>query len=211
MSKECELLHKIVCSMKRHHFPFDESAIPQDGIYVLFQKSEISHGADRIVRVGTHTGNKQLPSRLKQHFQNENKDRSIFRKNIGRALLNMNNDPSLNYWELDLTSRKNKEKYSHIINCDRQKEIESRVSQYIQKNFSFSVFQIEDKTKRLEIESKLISTVSLCEECKPSSKWLGNYSPKAKIRESFLWLENELYKTPLTLLEIKQFKKQIKG
>jgi len=211
MSKECELLHKIVCSMKKHHFPFDESAIPQDGIYVLFQKSEIGHGADRIVRIGTHTGNKQLPSRLKQHFLNENKDRSIFRKNIGRALLNKRNDPFLKHWELDLTSRKNKDKYLNKIDSDRQKEIELMVSQYLRKNFSFSVFQIEDKTKRLEIESKLISTVSLCKECKPSSKWLGNYSPKAKIRESGLWLVNHLYKTPLTLLEIKQFKKQIKG
>lgn len=210
MSKECELLHKIVCSMKKHHFPFDESAIPQDGIYVLFQKSEIGHGADRIVRIGTHTGKKQLPSRLKQHFLNENKDRSIFRKNIGRALLNKRNDPFLKHWELDLTSRKNKDKYLNKIDSDRQKEIELMVSQYLRKNFSFSVFQIEDKTKRLEIESKLISTVSLCEECKPSSKWLGNYSPKAKIRESGLWLVNHLYKTPLTLLEIKQFKKQIK-
>jgi len=209
MSKECELLHKVVCSMERHFFPFDESSIPQNGIYVLFQKSEIGHGADRIVRVGTHTGRKQLPSRLKQHFINENKDRSIFRKNIGRALLNKNNDPFLNYWELDLTSRKNKEKYSHKIDFDRQKEIESRVSQYIQKNFSFSVFHVEDKLKRLEVESKLISTVSSCNDCKPSYKWLGNYSPKAKIRESGLWLVNQPYKTPLTLQELKQLEKQI--
>lgn len=211
MSKECELLHEIVCSMKRHHFPFDESAIPQDGIYVLFQKSEIGHGAERIVRIGTHTGKNQLPSRLKQHFLKENKDRSIFRKNIGRAILSNIKDPFLAQWEIDLTARRNKHKYSDKIDFDRQKEIESRVSQYIQKNFSFSVFHVKNKARRLEIESKLISTVSLCNDCKPSSAWLGKYSPKIKIRESGLWLVNELYKTPFTLQELKEIEKQIKS
>ncbi|OGW54658.1 MAG: hypothetical protein A2Y81_03615 [Nitrospirae bacterium RBG_13_43_8] len=211
MSKECEILHNIFSSMARHKFPFDSSLIPQNGIYVLFQESEIGHGAERIVRVGTHTGNNQLRSRLKQHFLNENKDRSIFRKNIGRAILRKIKDPFLEQWEIDLTARKFNDKYSRKIDFDRQKEIESKVSQYIQKNFSFSVFQIEDKTRRLEIESKLISTVSLCNNCKPSSEWLGNYSPKVKIRESGLWLVNELYKTPFTLQELKQIEKQIKG
>ena len=55
---------------------------------VLFETGELAHGADRIVWVGTHTGSNEMPSRLKQHFLKENKDRSIFRKNIGRALLN---------------------------------------------------------------------------------------------------------------------------
>jgi len=48
---------------------------------------------------------------LYQHYHvNENKDRSIFRKNIGRALLDKNKDPYLKIWELDLTYRRNKEK-----------------------------------------------------------------------------------------------------
>jgi len=34
-----------------------------------------------------------MPSRLLQHFVMENKDRSIFRKNIGRALLARAGDP----------------------------------------------------------------------------------------------------------------------
>jgi len=211
MSKECEILHNIAHSMERHRFPFDESLFPQNGVYVLFQKSEPGHGAERIVRVGSHTGNNQLRSRLKQHFLNENKDRSIFRKNIGRAILRKAKDPFLKQWEIDLTSRKNKDKCSHKIDFDRQKEIESKVSEYIQDNFYFSVFQIEDKTRRLEIESKLISTVSWCSDCKPSTVWLGNYSPKEKIRESGLWLVNELYKKPFTIQELKSLENQIKG
>ena len=95
MSKQCKTLHKLFNSMKRFSFPFDEEAIPKNGIYILFEKGERAHEADRIVRIGTHTGSNQLRSRLKQHFLNENKDRSIFRKNIGRAILNKNKDSFL--------------------------------------------------------------------------------------------------------------------
>jgi hypothetical protein len=83
MTNFCEELHKIFNTLKRFSFPFDDTNIPLNGIYILFQKEEMAHGADRIVRIGTHTGKNQLHSRLKQHFINENKDRSIFRKNIG--------------------------------------------------------------------------------------------------------------------------------
>jgi len=89
----CSEIHSIFHSSQRHAFPFNEGDIPLNGIYVLFENGEHGHQGDRIVRVGSHTGVNQLRSRLKQHFLLENKDRSIFRKNIGRAILNKNNDP----------------------------------------------------------------------------------------------------------------------
>jgi hypothetical protein len=76
-------------------------AFPLNGIYILFEKGETAHDTNRIVRVGTYPGDKQLRSR--QHFLVENKDRSIFRKNIGRALLRRGQDPFLPLWELDRT------------------------------------------------------------------------------------------------------------
>lgn len=199
MSIECKAIHEIANELERHNFPFDESRIPRNGIYVLFQKGEYGHEQERIVRIGTHTGNNQLRSRLNQHFLNENKDRSIFRKNIGRAILNRRNDPFLESWELDLTTTEARETYSAEIDFDYQKSIEAQVSQYIQNNFSFSVFEVNSKEERLQIESKLISTISWCEECKPSREWLGNFSPKEKIVKSGLWLVNELYKTPFDI------------
>lgn len=60
------------------------------------------------------------------------------------------------------------------------------------------VFEVETKEERLLLESRIISTVSSCEECKPSDGWLGLFSPKIKIKESGLWLVNELYKEPLS-------------
>src|SRR5262245_38997986 len=129
----CELLHEWANSLPTFRFPFDSSGIPLNGIYILFEKGEVAHGANRIVRAGTHTGEGQLRSRLRQHFLIENKDRSIFRKNIGRALLNRDHDPFLPFWELDLTTQIMKEK--HVgIDLDRQRTIERTVTQYIQEH-----------------------------------------------------------------------------
>lgn len=206
MSKICAELHNLFNSMNRLNFPFDEKEIPKNGIYVLFEKGEKAHGGDRIVRIGTHTGGNQLPSRLFQHFLNENKDRSIFRKNIGRALLNKKKDSFVKEWEIDLTTKEAKARLLSLIDLEKQKQIEKEVTDYIQKNFSFVVFPVENKEKRLGIESRIISTISLCEECSPSKNWFGLFSPKEKIRESGLWLVNELYKQPLSNEEVEELK-----
>ncbi|KGE18536.1 hypothetical protein PWYN_03505 [Paenibacillus wynnii] len=197
LSQHCCELHIIINGLPRHRFPFEDDCIPRNGIYFLLEKGEYGHDADRIVRVGTHTGPNQLRSRLKQHFVQENKDRSIFRKNIGRCLLNRDKDPYASVWELDFTTREAKLNNGHLINPAYQLTIESRVSDYFQKHFSFCVLGIEDKTERLSLESRLISTLSLCDECAPSVQWLGMSSPHEKIRRSGLWQVNELYKEPL--------------
>ena len=105
MSQECHQLHELFNQLERFSFPFDDSRIPANGIYILFEKGESAHGGDRIVRVGTRRGDNRLPSRLREHFIKENKDRSIFRKNIGRALLNQRSDQFLAKWNQDLTPR----------------------------------------------------------------------------------------------------------
>ena len=209
MSKECESLHHLANKLVRYNFPFNEFKIPLNGIYILFENGEEGHQTERIVRVGTHTGVNQLRSRLRQHFTNENKDRSIFRKNIGRSLLSRDNDPFIESWELDLTTKISREKNSSSIDLYYQKAIESQVSKYIQSNFKFCVFEVNNKDERLELESKLISTISLCKDCNPSKKWLGNSSPKSKIVESGMWLVNELYKTPFDVSGIKRLSRLI--
>ena len=198
MSKKCNTIHQWFNGMKKFTFPFNKQNVPENGIYILFEKGEFAHATERIVRIGTHTGQNQLRSRLFQHFLKENKDRSIFRKNIGRAFLNKKEDPFLKEWDLDLTTRKAKSQYSDSVDFEKQKEIEKNVTKYIQDNFSIFVFQIDKKDERLELESKIISTISACQECKASKNWLGNYSPKEKIKKSGLWLVNELWKTPLS-------------
>lgn len=198
----CRALHAWARTKKRYRFPFSVMGIPKDGIYLLFEKGERAHGGERLVRAGTHTGAGQLPSRLLQHFAKENKDRSIFRKNIGRALLVKAKDPYLSAWELDCTPAAARKRYTKLINVKKQAQTERKVSAYMRTVFSFVFVPVEDRAKRLSLESKIISTLSHCEACAPSGQWLGNYSPKAKIRGSGLWLVNELYKKPLSKADL---------
>ncbi len=198
MDEICSSTHIIFKSLPRFSFPFSSAEIPQNGIYILFEEGETGHGTDRIVRIGTHTGPNQLRNRLQQHFLKEKKDRSIFRKNIGRALLSRDDDPRLWQWELDLTSSKNRDLHALTVDEDWQRSVEKRVSEIIRDRFHFAVLEVAEKSRRLHIEARLVSTVSHCKLCNPSKEWLGSHSPRTKIRESGLWQVNELYKTPLS-------------
>ena len=209
MSQICQDLHLIFSGFTKFVFPFNAKEIPLNGIYALFEKGELSHQVDRIVRIGTHTGKNQLPSRLQQHFIRENKDRSIFRKNIGRAILNRDNDDFLAQWEIDLTTTEARKKHKGAVDKRKLQEIEKRVTDCIQRNFCFIVFRVDDKKERLLLESRIISTVSQCDECNPSENWLGLNSPKEKIIKSGLWLVNELYNKPLSESDYEVLKKSI--
>lgn len=193
----CAGLHEIVWSGARFAYPYDWPPDTENGIYIMFETGEAGHGGDRIVRVGTHTGERQLESRLRQHFSLENKDRSIFRKNIGRCFLRRAGDPYLPLWDRDRTARS---KAPCAAEFDPQKEraLEEEISRYLQSHISFALFRVEGKEERLRLESRIISTVSRCQDCAPSPAWLGMCSPKEKIRRSGLWQVNELDKTPLS-------------
>jgi hypothetical protein len=181
-----------------HSFPFDIARLPLNGIYLLFERGEECHGGARIVRVGTHTGDRQLRSRVLQHFVKQNKDRSIFRKNIGRALLSKTDDPYLTEWEHDRTSRTDRARYGEEPDAAKRRAVEADVTAYLRDRFAFVVFSVDEQSERLTLESRMISTLSHCEDCKPSADWLALHSPRDRIRESGLWLVNELYKEPLS-------------
>lgn len=202
-------LHKIFNDLERFTYPFENRLceISNNGIYVKFEKGEKHNDFDRIVRIGTDTGENNLKKRLIEHFVTENKNRSIFRKNIGRAILNKDNNPYLKFWELDTTSKADKEKNLKFIDIDFEIQTEKEISSNIKTNFSFCVFNVETKEQRLFWESKLIATLAF--QTKPSKYWLGNFSTKDKIRESGLWQVQGLNKSKLTINEFDELKKLI--
>ena len=205
MSAVCAKLHRYISQFTAFSFPFESEDVPENGLYILFEKGESAHTGKRIVRVGTHTGERQLRPRLHQHFVQENKDRSIFRKNLGRALLRQSHDTFLDDWNLDLTTVESRRLHGTRVDSAKMQKVERQVTAYMRSHFEFVVFTIADKRLRLHWESRLIATVSLCETCFPSADWLGSYSPLKKIRESGLWQVNELYKQPLSEAELSEF------
>ena len=187
----CSHVHAAVRQLPVLFFPARKDGLPNNGLYILFEQGEIGHNGSRIVRVGSHTGTGNLPSRLVEHTT-ANKDRSIFRKNIGRALLNRAHDPFLEQWNWDLTSKEKRALFGPRLDTNRQQEVEKAVTGYIVENLSFVVIGVEDRTARLSLEKALIATIAQCPRCKRSSNWLGNFSPVDSIRKSGLWLKQHL-------------------
>ena len=207
MSKKCEMLHEIVAKGKIFNGQSDFTQLPTNGIYVMFEKGEVYCGMNKIVRIGTHRGDNQLRSRMRQHFILENKDRSIFRKNIGRCFINEDNPDYLKIWDYDMTKKSARKVHQNEVNESYEEKIERSITQYISNNISFVVFEIQNKYDRLEYESRLIGTVAKSKDCKPSLGWLGRKSPKAKIRESGLWLVQGLESDELTDQQLKNLER----
>lgn len=72
------------------------------------------------------------------------------------------------------------------------------MTRHIQDACSFVVFKVDDESDRKTFESKLISTISLCEKCRASDAWLGLRCTNRRVRKSGLWNDKELYKQPLS-------------
>jgi hypothetical protein len=211
----CEWLHRSLYALRLFSYPFDLKALPANGIYFFYEKGECcSHEGERprIVRVGTHRdGNFQ--SRIAEHFLFDERkmvftedqpaphERSIFRKHIGRALLNEAEDPYLSVWEMDFTTRELRERNRHLRDIRKEVAIEREVTRMLRENFSFRFIEVADQVHRMGsegLERGLIGTLASCPHCEPSAEWLGNYSPKPKICQSGLWLIQHLRAAPLS-------------
>ena len=85
-----ENLHILFNNLKRISYPYDETNISKNGIYILFEKGEHYKDLDRIVRIGSHTGNNRLLTRINEHYIKDDHRDSIFRKHLGRCFLTIN-------------------------------------------------------------------------------------------------------------------------
>lgn len=197
----CYRLHDLFNSMPRYTIDSIDDIPFKNGIYIFFQNGETYDRFDRIVRVGTDTGENQLVSRMRQHFVNENKDRSIFRKNIGRAFLTKDRNPLIDYWNIDFTSRKNKTLYFDVEKSDKCAALEKQISVFMKENFSFVVFPMDKKEDRLRFEEAIIATLFSSKDFIASSDWLGNFVPETRgnhVKESRMWLSQGIHAEPLT-------------
>jgi hypothetical protein len=224
VTSTCKWLHESLETLQLIRHPFDiDKQLPDNSIYFFYEDGEVwGHGnvedgtindnnKPRIVRIGTHKdGN--FKSRISGHFLlGECKmsfnskvpaphDRSIFRKNIGRALLE--GDECLTTWEIDFTTTANRNKHAHKRDIEMEKEIEGKITDILRQRFSFRFIVLEEQTARMGItglESRLIATVANCTLCKPSQSWLGRHSSKCQIREGKMWIVQHLKALSLRL------------
>ena len=172
------------------------------GIYLFFEDGERFYGGDRIVRVGTHKGSDNLMGRLREHYVTENHHRSIFRKHIGRAILNKRSDPYLEAWNIDFTTRANRASYGALRDTAREAEIEREVSDWLRQHTSFCLISEPDEQARKTLESGLIALLAQEPSCVPSAHWLGLWAPDSRMSESGLWNIQGLKGAPLTFGEV---------
>jgi hypothetical protein len=210
MSDTCQWLHEQLESTPLNNYPLDLDLLPLNAIYFFYENGEDStHKGikQRIVRIGTHKHN-NFRSRISKHYlliepyiemaltKAKPADRSIFRKHIGRVLLNKANDPYLKIWNKKFTSAKIIAIYGHLRDIQKEQVLEEQITEILRGNFSFRFVVIEDDKKRIGsegLENRLIGTVSNCKVCQASQNWLGSFSPEPKIRESGLWQVQHLY------------------
>jgi hypothetical protein len=213
MSELCKWLHEQLEELPLIRYPFDLDDLPECGVYFFYEDGEVwGHGGDklRIVRVGTHKGG-SLRNRIAEHYLlggyecrmyfDENKpkpsDRSIFRKNIGMALLNRDGDSYLKIWRKKFVERKIREQCRFMRDIEKEKKLEEEITKIIREKFSFRFIILDDQMERMRLEGALIGTLASCKLCRPSENWLGKYSPVSKIRGSGLWLTQHLNAKPI--------------
>lgn len=212
----CKWLHTLLEGTPLRSYPFEVNCLPLNGIYFFYDKGEIwGHGGEypRIVRIGTHRdGN--FRSRIAEHYVKNNmnlsterpkpSDRSIFRKNIGRAFLNKEKSDYLPIWEKDFMKIENKRLFGSLRDISIEKSLEDKISEYIRNNMSFRYLIISKQEDRLGdngFEKRLIGTVAACSCCKPSQNWLGGCSPIEKINVSGLWQVQHLNSRGISEIE----------
>ena len=194
----CGRLHELFNAMPRFRWDTIDNVRFNSGIYIAFEDGEKYYHLDRIVRVGTHKSEGRLKGRLKDHFLRENKDGSIFRKNIGRAILNKNNHPYLSAWNMNTSKPDIVMQMGNRYDPVFQKKLEQQISSHMRRHFSFVCFPVAAEAERLRLEEGIIATLNSAPDFFSSFEWRGRYSPEWEIAQSGMWLKEGLNGTPLS-------------
>ncbi|MBC7382932.1 MAG: hypothetical protein H7296_08040 [Bacteroidia bacterium] len=197
--------------VKRFSYPYKENEIPKNGIYVMFEKGEKHSNLDRVVRIGSHTGQNRLFERINEHYIGEDHRDSIFRKHLGRCFLTI--DKRVDYikcWDLKIKKREDQAKNLDKINWALEEKYEEKISEFIKSNFTFIIIpNLTDEVNRSRIEAGLIAAFAQGEEKSISENWLGRFHPDKKISNSGLWNIQGINGSPLTVDEIKMIENKL--
>ncbi len=180
-------LYSLFNSKDKYFFDFTsrENITSKAGIYIVFDKKDVTnaYSKGRVVRIGESVN---IHERIYKHCSN--KKLSIFRRMLGTSVLDDAQKRYLSLWNDEETSESD---FS---------EIRKQVDEYMKEHFLFlgiPVFDREDKTRRKNLEARLISTFSWW--------WFYNKQPAnegvnllANIPQSGLWLSQSVFQEPVS-------------
>jgi len=177
----------ILTSEKGTLFRGPSPVLPFNGLYLFFEAGQKvvikSKEYNRIVRIGINGKPNNFRSRNRGHY-NGNIEGSVFRENIGWALLESRGKKPLETYR----TKKNYRKQNSGIALERD------ISDYFSKAFTYKAFRI-DYDKLATYEDIMIAAFSIYHQWKTFKKeldmgnWLGelSYSLQNKIKRSGLW------------------------
>lgn len=190
ISDICEFVEKVHILTSSKGTPFKDHRsplLPSNGIYLFFERGQRIHIKDdeynRIVRIGINEKQGNFKRRIKGHYRG-NVRGSVFRENIGWALLNLRKkEPKETYG-----TKRNFKKH-----CPKVFDTKS-ISNWFSKFFTFKAFNIHFE-KVEKFEKILIAAFSIYYQYRVSEKqlnlkdWLGqcSCSRRDKIKKSGLW------------------------
>ena len=168
-----------------YSFRDDLNDLPRKGVEFYFEEGEFRTESNklRVVRIGASN---RIFDRLNNDHMGDNARNSIFRRHIGRALLNVQEGLQDLYYE-------------NIPNNIDSIIDEEMVSEHLLNYIRFLILPVEVKSTRKFIKNTAISLLSNystpSEVNPPTDEWLGNDSidtdgcPYLEIRDSGLWNE----------------------
>lgn len=172
-----ETIYSLLGTLQVYDCSYKSSNLPDNGIYFFYEEGEYckinSKVMERIVRIGTHKSDNRFRDRIRNHYRG-NKNSSVFRTHIGSAIITKNRlkNIDINEWMKHMTPTNN--------------DIERIIDDTFKKNFKFRCISVQTKNERLNLEEKLIATLSHY-NFTPSDNWLGHFAERKEIRSSGLW------------------------
>lgn len=174
-----ETIHRLFAEVRSLPFPVSRRDVPADGIYLLYEAGETvmigGQALERIVGVGTHSGDGRLARRLGIHASGDRRGSDV-RLHIGSALLARQGAPTgdLRTWV--------SEPRTPMPNA------EAAVSAELRERFAVRCLPVPTNDERQSLTKALGWLLARDPAGAPSADWLGRQASRPEVNATGLWI-----------------------